>query len=101
MRIFLIGFLFLMAQAGFVAADTLTMTTYYPSPSGSYQTLTTTGNIGIGTTAPRGNLEVNGSVFIRSARLAAGYALCMTASHVLGHCTSITTATGACTCVTP
>ena len=49
-------------------ADTMTMTTYYPSPTGIYQRFVTTaqtilardgGNVGIGTTAPQGKLDVS------------------------------------------
>ena len=51
--------------------ETFTITTYYPSPYGSYNELTTTGNtylattsgsVGIGTTAPDGKLEVSGRI---------------------------------------
>jgi hypothetical protein len=49
--------------------ETLTMTTYYPSPSGVYRKLVSTaqtllardgGNVGIGTSAPRSRLTVSG-----------------------------------------
>ncbi len=39
-------------------ASTVTMTTYYPSPNGDYHNLYVSNNIGIGTTAPIGQLEV-------------------------------------------
>ncbi len=52
--------LFMVLNGGFASADSLTMTTYYPAPSGNYVNLTTTGNVGIGTSAPRGLLDVNG-----------------------------------------
>jgi hypothetical protein len=41
-------------------AETLTLTTYYPAPTGNYQTITTTGNLGVGTTTGGSKLSVNG-----------------------------------------
>ena len=65
----------LIVVLGLVAAEltseTLTMTTWYPSPSGTYKTLRSTMNayfaysgissVGIGTTAPANKLSVNGN----------------------------------------
>ncbi len=53
------------------AEDSVTITTYYPSPYGSYNELTTTsntylatdeGNVGIGTVNPSQKLEVQGNI---------------------------------------
>ena len=52
---------FLLAILGFGAtlmAEDITLTTYYPAPYGAYEELTVTGNVGIGTTSPAGNLDV-------------------------------------------
>jgi hypothetical protein len=40
------------------AQEQVTITTYYPSPYGSYNELTVAGNVGIGTTGPIGKLQV-------------------------------------------
>lgn len=40
------------------ADETLTITTYYPSPYGSYQDLYVANTLGIGTTTPAGRLDV-------------------------------------------
>ncbi|MBI4596787.1 MAG: hypothetical protein HY737_00105 [Candidatus Omnitrophica bacterium] len=61
----------LLATAGYVIAEEITLTTYYPSPRGVYQELRSTsssyfatggGNVGIGTDAPQATLDVNGGI---------------------------------------
>ena len=69
-----LGVLFaLMAHA---IAEDITLTTYYPSPRGVYQQLRTTdetllategGNVGIGTTSPVNQLDVEGAAVIGAA----------------------------------
>jgi len=66
-----VGFLF-FAGAAKLGSESLTMSTTYPSPSGIYNQLITTGNtylarnnggmVGIGTTNPQATLDVNGAV---------------------------------------
>ena len=62
------GILFLAFKA---YAETVSISTYYPSPYGSYKSLDTTdethfatdgGNVGIGTKEPSSKLAVNGDV---------------------------------------
>jgi hypothetical protein len=65
-----VSFFFLLCLPVLVLADeSFTITTYYPSPYGSYNELTTysntylattSGNVGIGTTGPGAKLEVSG-----------------------------------------
>ncbi|MFH0754378.1 MAG: hypothetical protein V2A70_07420 [Candidatus Omnitrophota bacterium] len=50
---------------GIVHAETLTLTTFYPSPSGDYKDLYVTGSLGVGTTSPTTNLDVNGTFRLR------------------------------------
>jgi hypothetical protein len=68
----------LLFGAGWAISETLTMTTYYPSPSGVYRRLVTTaqtllardgGSVGIGTTAPQAKLDVAGGVRIGASSL--------------------------------
>ena len=62
----------LLATTAYVVAEEISLTTYYPSPKGAYQTLSSTassrfaiyeGNVGIGTTSPAATtkLEVKGA----------------------------------------
>ncbi|MBF0330586.1 MAG: hypothetical protein HQL17_01510 [Candidatus Omnitrophica bacterium] len=57
MRSIMTVFLVLL-MASIAQADTLTLTTYYPSPSGDYQDLQVMGNLGVGTIRPGSSLEV-------------------------------------------
>jgi hypothetical protein len=71
---------FLVLALGYeVVSESLTMTTYYPSPSGVYRRLVSTaqtflardgGNVGVRTTAPAATLDVNGS--LKSSSLLTG-----------------------------
>ena len=72
MRALVLGLsMIFMACAAY--ANTITLSTFYPSPYGSYQNLDTTsdtylatdgGKVGIGTKTPRELLEVNGNVIV-------------------------------------
>ncbi len=46
----------------FAANETLTITTYYPSPYGSYNNLTVANRLGIGTTAPTSPFHIRSTV---------------------------------------
>jgi hypothetical protein len=51
----------LLGLAAYAAyAETITITSYYPSPYGSYQDLYVSGKLGIGTTSPGASLDVFG-----------------------------------------
>jgi hypothetical protein len=63
----------LLATAGDLASENVTLTTYYPAPSGVYSQMITTGNtylardggsVGVGTTAPGGKLDVQGMTYL-------------------------------------
>ena len=65
--------LLLCCSANEVVSESMTLTTYYPAPAGTYKRLTTTGpgntvlardggNIGIGIASPGEKLDVNGNV---------------------------------------
>ncbi len=45
--------------------ETLTITTYYPSPYGSYNQLYVADKLGIGTTSPQATLDVSGTDAIK------------------------------------
>jgi len=75
-------------------ADTMTMTTYYPSPTGIYQRLTTTaatilardsGDVGIGTTAPQAKLDVNGDAIVRMNATVSGNAVVQGSAFIGGY----------------
>jgi hypothetical protein len=61
--------------------------------------ITSSGNVGIGTTSPLAKLEVDGSIYIPAANLTRGYSLCMASTGIMGHCTSLTVLDGTCVCV--
>jgi hypothetical protein len=66
MRIVLVAFFFSSVLVSNAFADTLTLTTYYPSPSGDYQALRVAGNLSVGTTATTQVLEVLGRAKFRT-----------------------------------
>ncbi len=51
-------FIFVLFSLSFAVDETMTITTYYPSPYGSYNKLYVASNVGIGTTAPGFELSV-------------------------------------------
>lgn len=57
--VFVFGF-FSLTRA---AEETLTITTYYPSPYGSYNDLYVANKLGIGTTSPVAKLDISGGTF--------------------------------------
>jgi len=71
--LFLFASILCLAAASASAEETITITTYYPSPYGVYNELTTysntylartSGSVGIGTINPQAKLEVVGGVKI-------------------------------------
>jgi hypothetical protein len=60
-KIFSLSIFFLVIHPFLFAEEQLTITTYYPSPAGSYFNLYVLNSLGIGTTAPRTKLEVAGA----------------------------------------
>lgn len=60
---FFLGFLFILASSVFslFAEEQITITTYYPSPYGSYQDLYVANELGIGTTNPASLLHLSSS----------------------------------------
>lgn len=88
--IFSLLFLFYLSSV-FAADETLTITTYYPSPYGSYNEFKvasntwlaySSGSVGIGTTGPNAKLEVYGSA--NAIRIASNDARYMTFNHTGG-----------------
>lgn len=64
-----------------LSTESLTLTTYYPSPYGVYNEMRTTGNallaysggaVGVGTTSPSAKLDVNGSTNISGTTVIGG-----------------------------
>ena len=64
---------------------------------GTFYVSATTGNVGIGTVNPGTLLDVNGTG-IRLDNYTTNAILCITTTHVLGHCTSSASCTSTCTC---
>ena len=83
--------LLLCCSANEVVSESMTMTTYYPAPTGTYRRLVTTGgtvanpshtilardagNVGIGTTDPQAKLAVAGQLMITGGSPGAGKVL--------------------------
>lgn len=89
------------ALGGYLAFETANNTT---SPfSAEQMRITSTGNVGIGTTAPQQKLSVSsGTIHMAGTGTpATGGALCLTASGIMGKCTSAVDASGDCTCTAP
>lgn len=73
--------LMLSAGARELGSESVTLTTYYPAPSGIYTRMITTGDtylardggvVGIGTASPSGKLHVLGNVFVESGKVGIG-----------------------------
>jgi hypothetical protein len=71
-----------------------------PIPTTHFVTVTPTGDVGIGTTAPGARLHVEaGTIRLTGAGApATGGALCLNASGTLSQCTSAVDSAGSCTC---
>ena len=99
--LFILSFLFLVWHPGALGSETLTLTTYYPAPYGGYAALLTTGGtpanpldtllardagqVGIGTSDPEAELDINGDILIRGGNPQTGKFL--TATDTIGHTT--------------
>lgn len=71
--------LMMLAAVGELNSESVTLSTYYPAPSGVYTNMITTGNtflardgggasrVGVGTTAPGAKLSVSGSMAVGAA----------------------------------
>jgi hypothetical protein len=100
--------------------ESLIITTYYPSPYGSYVELTAhrmkigqnysgsgvtvpnnslivEDNIGIRTTNPRATVEINGTLRVERGSNP-GKAVCWKSDNTLGYCSSSVAGDGSCTC---
>ncbi len=55
--------------------ETIALKSYYNSPAGSFSQLAITGNVGIGTTAPKSALEVNGAIAFAVKSVGSDYTL--------------------------
>jgi len=60
--------------------------------------ITSTGNVGIGTTTPNAKLQVKGSLSLGSGSAQANKALCWTSTGTIGYCSSSINSQGGCTC---
>jgi hypothetical protein len=100
--------------------ESLIITTYYPSPYGSYIELTAhrmkigqnysgsgigfltdglivEGNVGIRTSSPRATVEINGTLRVEQGSRS-GRAVCWRSDNTLGYCSSPVAGDGSCTC---
>ena len=97
MRCLLLICLFVALIAFPAWSEELRLTTYYPSPSGNYANLYVSGNVGIGTVAPRQKLDVRGEVEANGG--SPDHAICWKADgRTLGYCASTVGIDGSCTC---